>query len=143
MQKLGLDFDTVRALNPDVIYGAISGYGTEGPWREKPGQDLLVQSLSGLTWLSGNASDGPVPMGLAIVDIFAGAHLAQGLLACLLRRAITGQAGLVEVSMLESIMDFQFEPLTVYFQDGGQEPQRQGGVERARRRRRVDAVSDR
>lgn len=124
IDKLGLDYASVKALNPDVIYGEISGYGKEGPWVGKPGQDLLVQALAGITWLNGNTGDGPVPTGISIVDILAGAHLTQGLLACLLRRAATGQGGLVEISMLESAMDFQFEPLTVFFQDGGQEPQR-------------------
>jgi len=124
MRRLGLDYPSVRLLCPDVIYGVINGYGEAGPWADKPGQDLLLQSLSGLTYLSGNAGDGPVPMGLAIADIFAGAHLVQGTLSCLVRRGITGEGGLVEVSMLESILDFQFEPLTVYFQDGGQEAER-------------------
>jgi crotonobetainyl-CoA:carnitine CoA-transferase CaiB-like acyl-CoA transferase len=124
MQRLGFDYESVRAFNPKVVYGAVSGYGNEGPWRDKPGQDLLVQALSGLTWLSGNDGDGPVPMGLAVVDILAGAQLAQGILACLVRRSLTGKSGLVEVSMLETILDFQFESLTSYFQDGGQEPQR-------------------
>ena len=80
----------------------------QGPWRDKPGQDLLLQSLGGLTWLNGNAGDGPVPMGLAIADIYAGAHLVQGILACLVRRGVSGEGGLVEVSMLESIIDLQF-----------------------------------
>ncbi|MEO0795490.1 MAG: CaiB/BaiF CoA-transferase family protein [Verrucomicrobiota bacterium] len=124
MTRLGFDYESVKAINPSVVYGVISGYGEEGPWKGKPGQDLLVQSLSGLTWLSGNAGDGPVPMGLAMVDIFAGAHLAQGILAALVRRGVSGQGSLVEVSMLESILDFQFEPFTVYFQDGGEEPER-------------------
>jgi crotonobetainyl-CoA:carnitine CoA-transferase CaiB-like acyl-CoA transferase len=124
MERLGLDYDRVRAIKPDVIYGVITGYGDEGPWRGKPGQDLLVQSLSGLTWLSGDAGDGPVAMGLAIVDIFAGGQLVQGILSCLVRRSLTGEGGLVEVSMLEAILDYQFEPLTVYFQDGAQPPQR-------------------
>ncbi|WOO42702.1 CaiB/BaiF CoA-transferase family protein [Rubellicoccus peritrichatus] len=124
MQRLGLDYESVRSIKPDIIYGAITGYGKEGPWKDKPGQDLLLQSLSGLTGLSGNAGDGPVPMGLAIVDLFAGAHLAQGIIACLVRRGISGEGGLVEVSMLESILDFQFEPLTVYLQDGGEEAER-------------------
>lgn len=124
MRRLGLDFDSVREWKPDIVYGVITGYGNEGPWAGKAGQDLLLQSLSGLTWLSGNAGDGPVPMGLAIADIFAGAHLVQGVLACLVRRGVTGQGGLVEISMLESILDFQFEPLTVYFQDGGCEVER-------------------
>ena len=124
MERLGFDYATVRALNPKAVYGVISGYGNAGPWREKPGQDLLVQALSGLTWLSGNAADGPVPLGLSMVDMLAGAQLAQGLLACLLRRETSGAGGLVEVSMLESAVDFQFELLTNHFQDGGAEPQR-------------------
>lgn len=127
MTRLGLNFDSVKELKPDIIYGVITGYGDSGPWAAKPGQDLLLQSLSGLTWLSGNADDGPVPMGLAIADIFAGAQLVQGILACLVRRGINGEGGLVEVSMLESILDFQFEPLTVYFQDGGCEADRTAG----------------
>ncbi|MFG0289822.1 MAG: CaiB/BaiF CoA transferase family protein [Rhodopirellula sp. JB044] len=124
MQRIGLDYDSVKAIKPDIVYAAITGYGDSGPWVNKAGQDLLVQALSGLTFLSGNAADGPVPMGLAIADIFAGSHLTQGILACLVRKGITGEGGLVEVSMLESILDFQFEPLTVYFQDGGCEAER-------------------
>jgi len=124
MARYELDYESLRAIRPDIVYGVITGYGDDGPWAGKPGQDLLLQSLSGLTHLSGNASDGPVPMGLAIADIFAGAHLVQGILACLVRRGISGDGGLVEVSMLESILDFQFEPLTVHFQDGGCEAER-------------------
>ncbi|MFG0255949.1 MAG: CaiB/BaiF CoA transferase family protein, partial [Rhodopirellula sp. JB053] len=124
MQRIGLDYDSVKAIKPDIVYAAFTGYGDSGPWVNKAGQDLLVQALSGLTFLSGNAADGPVPMGLAIADIFAGSHLTQGILACLVRKGITGEGGLVEVSMLESILDFQFEPLTVYFQDGGCEAER-------------------
>lgn len=123
IERLGFGYEQVRQVNPPVVYGEISGYGTEGPWRAKPGQDLLAQSLSGLVWLSGNAN-GPVPMGLAVADIFAGAHLAQGILACLLRRSLTGAGGLVQVSLLESVLDFQFETLTTFFHDGGQPVQR-------------------
>ena len=124
MERLGFDYESVSKANPQVVYGVISGYGKEGPWSDKPGQDLLVQSLSGVTWLSGNAGDGPVPMGLAVADIYAGAQLTQGILACLVRRGITGEGGLVEVSMLESLLDYQFETLTCYFQDGGELPVR-------------------
>ena len=120
IDRLGLDYETVKSINPRLVYGEISGYGKSGPWKHKPGQDLLVQSISGLTSLSGNAGAGPVPMGLAVVDILAGAHLVQGVLACLVRRGITGLGGLVEVSMLESILEFQFESITTYFRDGGQ-----------------------
>ena len=94
IERLGLGYESVRQLNPQVVYGQISGYGQEGPWRDQPGQDLLLQSLSGLTWLSGDAGQGPVPMGLAVADILCGMHLVQGILACLVRRSITGQGGL-------------------------------------------------
>ena len=124
MERLGFDYASVKAQNPSVVYGEISGYGPEGPWRDKPGQDLLLQSVSGLTWLSGNADAGPVPMGMSIVDMLAGAHLAQGLLACLVRRSTSGEGGLVQVSMLESAFDFQFETITTFFNDGGALPQR-------------------
>ncbi|PTR01086.1 crotonobetainyl-CoA:carnitine CoA-transferase CaiB-like acyl-CoA transferase [Mucilaginibacter yixingensis] len=117
MERLGFDYNAVKAVNPNVVYGEISGYGSEGPWRNKPGQDLLLQSLTGLVWLSGNAG-GPVPMGLSIVDMLAGNQLAQGILACLVRRSISGEGALVQVSMLESAIDFQFEAITTYYYDG-------------------------
>jgi crotonobetainyl-CoA:carnitine CoA-transferase CaiB-like acyl-CoA transferase len=133
MKRLGLDYDSVRVLNPRAVYGSISGYGDEGPWKEKPGQDLLAQSLSGLLWLTGDAGGEldspddhgrPVPMGLAVADMFAGHFLAQGILACLVRRGTTGRGGLVETSLMEALLDFQFEVLTTHLNDGGQKPRR-------------------
>lgn len=124
IEKLGLDYESVRQINPRLVYGEITGYGKVGPWRDRPGQDLLVQSLSGLAWLNGDADQPPVPFGLAVADMFAGAHLAQGILACLVRRGVTGEGGKVEVSLLESVLDFQFEVLTTHLNDGGQLPQR-------------------
>lgn len=124
IEKLGLDFEHVRSINPRIIYGAVTGYGTEGPWRDKPGQDLLAQSLSGLTWLSGSANDPPVPFGLAVADMLCGEHLAQGILAGLMQRSRTGKAVSIEVSLIESLIDLQFEVLTTYFNDGGQLPRR-------------------
>jgi CoA:oxalate CoA-transferase len=124
MSKLGLDYGSVQKLNRRLVYGEVTGYGKEGPWRDKPGQDLLAQSLSGLPWLNGSADDPPVPFGLAIADMLAGAHLVQGVLACLVRRAVTGEGGLVEVSLMESVLDYQFEVLSTHLNDGGKLPQR-------------------
>ena len=124
MEKIGLDWESVRRINSRIVYGEVTGYGCEGPWKGKPGQDLLLQSLSGLTWLSGNADQGPVPMGLAVVDILCGSHLVQGILAALIRRAKTQKGAIVEVSLLESILDFQFEVITTHLADGGRPPQR-------------------
>jgi crotonobetainyl-CoA:carnitine CoA-transferase CaiB-like acyl-CoA transferase len=124
MKKIGLDWESVRQINPRLVYGEVTGYGCEGPWKDKPGQDLLLQSLSGLTWLSGNADQGPVPMGLAVVDILCGSHLVQGILAALIRRAKSQKGALVQVSLLESILDFQFEVITTHLADGGRLAQR-------------------
>lgn len=124
MERLGLDFNEIIKINPRIVYGEISGYGNEGPWKDRPGQDLLLQSLTGLTWLSGNAGDGPVPMGLSIVDMLAGANLVQGILACLIQQSRTEQAALVQVSMMETAYDFQFEAITTFYRDGGALPQR-------------------
>ncbi len=124
IDRLGLDYATVRNLNERIIYGTVTGYGNVGPWHDKPGQDLLAQSLSGVAWLSGDHNDPPVPMGLAVADILAGADLVQGILACLVRRGITGKGGMVEISLLEALLDFQFEVLTTHLNDGGQLPDR-------------------
>ncbi len=124
MEKIGLDFNTVSKLNPQIVYAVVTGYGNKGPWASKPGQDLLVQSLSGLTWLSGTKKDGPVAFGLAVADMICGAHLTQGILAGLLKRKKSKKAVLVEVSLLESVLDLQFEFLTTYLNDGGKLPQR-------------------
>jgi CoA:oxalate CoA-transferase len=124
IEKIGLGYEAVRKLNPRLVYGEVTGYGSTGPWRNKPGQDLLVQSLSGLPYLNGDAAQPPVPFGLAVADMMAGAHLVQGILAALIRRGVTGAGAKVEVSLLESILDLQFEVLTTYLNDGGKPPQR-------------------
>lgn len=124
IERLGLDYESVRRNNPRLVYGEVTGYGKTGPWRDKPGQDLLAQSLSGLAWLNGNADQPPLPMGVSVADLFAGAHLVQGILACLVRRGITGSGGHVEVSLLESILDAQFELLTTFLNDGRRPPAR-------------------
>jgi len=124
MEKIGLDFTETLSINPKIIYGTITGYGNIGPWAKKPGQDLLLQSLSGLSWLSGRKSQGPVPFGLAVADLMCGNHFVQGILAALLKRAKTGKGVLVEVSLLESVLDVQFEAITSFLNDGGQLPER-------------------
>lgn len=124
MERIGLDYATVKEINPGIVYAEVSGYGTEGPWKDLPGQDLLLQSVSGLTWLSNNNDESPTPMGVAVVDIMAGTHIAQGILAALYKKGMSGEGALVQVSMFESALDFQFEVLTCYYNDGRQLPVR-------------------
>jgi CoA:oxalate CoA-transferase len=124
MDRLGLDFESVKKINPGIIYAEINGYGSEGPWTALPGQDLLLQAASGLAWLSNNSNENPTPMGVAVVDIMAGTHITQGILAALYRKGMSGEGALVQVSMFESILDFQFEVLTCFYNDGRQLPVR-------------------
>ena len=126
MDKIGLSYDAVREINPKIIYGTVTGYGSEGPWARKPGQDLLLQAMSGLTWLNGDSNQPPMPFALSITDIYTGIHLSEGILACLFRKLKTGEGGLVQVSLLESILDMQFEVITTYLNDGKKAPKRSG-----------------
>jgi CoA:oxalate CoA-transferase len=112
IERLGLGYEDVKKVNPKIIYASATGYGADGPFKDRPGQDLLAQSISGLPWLNGRAGDPPIPVGLAVADIFTSTHLATGVIALLLRRERTGQGGLVESSLLESMLDLQFELLS-------------------------------
>lgn len=124
IERIGLDYNSVRKINPRLVYASITGYGAEGPWVDRPGQDLLAQARSGLMWLNGDEGQGPVPFGIAIADILAGANTVQGILAALVRRGVTGQGMHVETSLLELLIDYQFEVLTTYFNDGNRLPKR-------------------
>lgn len=125
MEKIGLGYEAVKQINPKLIYAEISGYGKVGPWKDLPGQDLLLQSMSGLVYTSGNENQAPVPFGLSIADSLCGAQLVQGILSTLIRRHKTGKGALVEISLMESLLDFQFELLTTYH-SSGQLPKRSG-----------------
>jgi CoA:oxalate CoA-transferase len=126
MERLGLDYASVRDLNPRVVYGSVSGYGSEGPWRDRPGQDLLAQSMSGLPWVNGHRDQGPVPVGVSVADLLASCHLAHGITALLLRRERTGEGGLVETSLMEAMLDLQFEFLSAHLNDASIEVNRGG-----------------
>jgi CoA:oxalate CoA-transferase len=117
MERIGLDHASVRELNPALVYGSVSGYGDAGPLRNRPGQDLLAQSIAGLPWLNGSHDDPPVPVGLAVADHLASCHLAQGITALLVRRFRTGRGGLVQTSLFEALLDLQFELLTTRLND--------------------------
>lgn len=123
-RRLGVDYASMSAINPSLVYGEITGYGSRGPWTAKPGQDLLAQALSGVCWLNGNADQAPMPLGLSVADMFAGQHLAQGLLAAVLRAKRTGEGAHVETNLLASLLDMQFEVFTTYLNDGRRPPQR-------------------
>ena len=124
IERLGLDYASAKAINPGIVYASITGYGADGPWAMLPGQDLLAQARAGLMWLNGDHDQGPVPFGLAIADLLAGSAIVQGVLAALVRRGRTGAGAHIETSLLEALVDFQFEVLTTYLNDGGRVPER-------------------
>ena len=81
MTKLGLGYDDIRAIKPDVIYAAASGFGADGPYVDRPGQDLIVQAMSGLATITGTREDGPRAIGVSAVDHHGAALFAAGILA--------------------------------------------------------------
>ncbi len=114
IERIGLDYENAKKINPKIVYGSITGYGDKGPWKNLPGQDLLAQSRSGLVWLNGNGDGAPTPMGLAAADMFAGHFLVQGLVAAMFKVLKTGEGSHVQTSLMEAMLDFQFEVLTTY-----------------------------
>jgi crotonobetainyl-CoA:carnitine CoA-transferase CaiB-like acyl-CoA transferase len=109
-KRLGIDYDKLREINPRIIYGSISGFGQEGPYRDRPGVDQIAQGLGGLMSVTGIPGQGPVRVGIPIADLCSGIFLAQGILVALLEREWTGQGKWVATSLLEamlSMLDFQ------------------------------------
>lgn len=117
MDRLGLGFEQVAEFNPGIVYCSGSGFGPDGPYRDRAGQDLILQAESGLASVTGRADDPPTPTGAPIVDIHAGALLAFGIVSALLGRERTGRGARVESSLLEAGLHLQMEPL-VYHLNG-------------------------
>ncbi|NVL91918.1 MAG: CoA transferase, partial [Desulfobacterales bacterium] len=98
LDKLGLSYEVLKKENPSLIYAAATGYGPDGPYVNRPGQDLLVQAMSGLATITGTTETGPRPVGVSAVDHHGVALLALGIVAALFRRTLTGQGCRVDVS---------------------------------------------
>jgi crotonobetainyl-CoA:carnitine CoA-transferase CaiB-like acyl-CoA transferase len=118
MDRLELDYERVRGINPQIVYATGSGYGSDSPYRDLPAQDLLIQAMSGLAAVTGRADQAPVPSGVAIVDEHAATLLAMAILAALFHRERTGEGQRVEVTMLAAALDLGVEPIT-YTLNGG------------------------
>lgn len=108
--RLGIDYETLREINPRLVYGSISGFGQDGPYADRPGVDQIVQGMSGLMSVTGTPGQGPVRTGAALADVGTGLYLALGILTALLEREVSGEGQWVHTSLLESMMgilDFQ------------------------------------
>ena len=108
--RLRVDYDTVAAVNPRIVYGSISGFGQDGPYSGRAGVDQIAQGLGGLMSVTGLPGQGPVRVGIPIADLTAGMYLAQGILLALYERERSGQGQWVHTSLLEAqiaMLDFQ------------------------------------
>src|SRR6478609_8535024 len=104
MAKLGLDYESLAAENPGLVYCSVSGFGGSGPGAELPGYDLLVQALGGLMSVTGEPDGEPLKVGVALVDVIAGLYAAVGILAALEHRRESGEGQLVEVDLLSALL---------------------------------------
>jgi crotonobetainyl-CoA:carnitine CoA-transferase CaiB-like acyl-CoA transferase len=108
--RLGVDYESVKKINPRIVYGSISGFGQSGPYAKRPGVDQIAQGMGGLMSITGLPGQGPVRVGIPIDDLCAGILLAQGILMALLDRETTGEGQWVHTSLLEAqifMLDFQ------------------------------------
>ena len=124
--RLGLSYEALRAAHPRLIVCDISGYGADGPYRDKKAYDLLIQSESGFLSVTGSAEE-PVKAGCSIADIAAGMYALSNILAALIERGRTGQGKRIEVSMLEAMVEWMSYPLYYAF-DGAPPPPRAGAA---------------
>lgn len=113
-QRLGVDYETLSKINPRLIYVSMSGYGEDGPYKNYPGQDLLLQAMSGAMMSSGSADQPPQPAGQYLVDAITAYTAFEGALAALFHRERTGEGQLVQINMLDAITTIQMQELSVF-----------------------------
>jgi crotonobetainyl-CoA:carnitine CoA-transferase CaiB-like acyl-CoA transferase len=123
MGKLGLGYEDAKAINPAVIYCSCSAYGQDGPWRDRPGQDLLIQASSGLASMSGRDGSPPVPVGAYVVDAYTAMLMVAGILSALHYRGQTGQGQWIQIDMLSAVLHMLSQEAT-YIMNVDPEPKR-------------------
>src|SRR6186713_3123697 len=114
--KLGIDYESLRQINPRIVYGSISGFGQDGPYHKRPGFDQIAQGMGGLMSITGAPGEGPMRVGIPVADLCAGIFAAQGILVALLEREASGKGQWVHTSLLQAMlymMDFQSARVTI------------------------------
>ena len=122
--RLGVDYETVKKINPRIVCGSISGFGQDGPYAGRPGVDQIAQGMGGLMSVTGHPGQGPVRVGIAINDTSAGLLLSYGIVLALLARERTGEGQWVQTSLLEAqiyMLDFQAARYLMKGEVAGQE----------------------
>src|SRR6266403_1431107 len=108
--KLGIDYESLRKVNPRIVYGSISGFGQDGPYHKRPGFDQIAQGMGGLMSVTGAPGEGPMRVGIPVADLTAGLFCAIGILTALLERDVSGEGQWVQTSLLQAqifMLDFQ------------------------------------
>jgi len=108
--RLGIDYESLRKINPRIVYASISGFGQDGPYARRPGFDHIVQGMGGLMSVTGDPAHGPMRTGIAVADVGSGLYCAMAIMTALLERESSGQGQWVQVSLLQSMiamLDFQ------------------------------------
>jgi len=108
--KLGIDYESVKKINPRIVYGSISGFGQDGPYHKRPGFDQIAQGMGGLMSITGAPGEGPMRVGIPVADLTAGLFCAMGILTALLEREASGEGQWVQSSLLQAqifMLDFQ------------------------------------
>lgn len=127
MDRLGLGYEVLKELNPRLIYASISGYGTYGPYKDRPGYDVIAQGISGLMYLTGQADSPPTRVGSSIGDTVAGMNAVIAILAAVYSREQTGKGQMVETSLVDGLISLSTQDYIRYFV-GGEVPCRMGNI---------------
>ena len=128
MDRLGIGYEALRAVNPSLVYVAGTGYGPDGPYADRPGQDLLVQSVSGLAAHGGRRDDPPTPAGSSIVDASTALLLAFSAMVGLFHRERTGQGQRIDVSLLSTAVALQCQELAAFLNSERRFERSQAGI---------------
>jgi crotonobetainyl-CoA:carnitine CoA-transferase CaiB-like acyl-CoA transferase len=118
MERLGLGYEAFRGRNERIVYASSSGFGQTGPYAKRPGQDLLVQALTGALTLTGRRDDPPTACGIGVADEYTGLHLVTAILAAICHRDATGEGQRVAVDLFSCTVAAQQQELTVYLNHG-------------------------
>ena len=121
-ERLGINFESLKAANPKIVYVSISGYGDKGPMVKRPGQDLLVQSFSGTTFNAGTADGLPHPAPIYLVDVAASHNACEAVLAGIIQRDRQGIPVEAKVTLLQAVLEIQIQEVTTYLTTGRYAP---------------------
>ena len=139
--RLGMDYETIRAVNPSIIYASISGFGQTGPWAQRPGYDLIAQAMSGIMSATGLPGQEPVKNGTPVADLGAGLFAVYGILSAVISRNTTGKGQFVDASLLEAAMGLSIWE-TAELWATGKSPQPLGSANRMSAPYQAVAASD-